>query len=173
VKRSSLFIICLSLFSCQIFGKVRILTFHCNQANFIELQYRCLEKFLLDDYELIVFNDASTWENEQAIRETCDRLKIECIRFEPEWHLIDPLNDKIKEWLEDPTLQDAAFLDIPLEAVPNQGSVRHSHVIQYALDPYGYAHDDALAIMDGDAFFIRSVSLKQKSSKGNVCRIQY
>ena len=154
------------LFCCilgsEVTGKVRILTFHYNQASFIELQQRCLKRFMLDDYELIVFNDASTLENEQAIQGTCDRLGIKCVRFQPQWHLSDPLNHQITKWLEDPSLQDSAFLHLPLQTFANQPSVRHSHVIQYALDHYGYDHDDAVVIMDGDAFFIREISLKKR-----------
>lgn len=84
-------------------AKVRILTFHYNKPDFIELQHRCLQKFMLDEYELIVFNDAATEENERAIRETCESLGIECVRFQPKWHLTSPLNWKIKQWLKSPT----------------------------------------------------------------------
>jgi len=150
------------LFVHLAFGKVRILTFHYNQANFIELQRRCLQRFLRDDYELLVFNDAATVENEKAIQNACDRLGIQCIRFEPEWHLMAPLNEYLLRCLTDPSLQDAAFLSMPFEKFANQASVRHSHVIQYALDHYGYDHDDAVVIMDGDAFFIRDISVKER-----------
>ena len=36
-----------------LFGVVRILTFHYNQSDFIELQHKGLKKFLKDDFELI------------------------------------------------------------------------------------------------------------------------
>lgn len=169
MNRISPFVLCLFLlFTEQMFGKVRILTFHYNQADFIELQHRCLKRFMLDDYELIVFNDAATLENEKAIEETCKKLGVQCVRFEQKWHLTDPLNEEIKKWVADPTLLDPSILGIPSEKVPYQPSVRHCHVIQYALDNYGYNHDDIVAIMDGDAFFIRDISLKQKLEEFDI-----
>ena len=38
--------------------KVLIFTYSYNKPEFIELQYKTFKKFLLDDHELIVFNDA-------------------------------------------------------------------------------------------------------------------
>jgi hypothetical protein len=158
----------LSLFVIeQLFAKVRILTFHCNRPSFIELQQRTLQKFMLDDYELIVFNDGATPEMEREIREACNRCGIQCIRFQPEWHYTDPLNQKILEWLKDPHLESPCFGDIvPSEVTPEvivkHGSARHCHLLQYAMDHYGYDHDDVVAVMDGDAFFIRKISLREK-----------
>lgn len=137
--RFMLFLTSIMLLSGSLFSKVRILTFHYNQADFIELQHRCFQKFMRDDYELIVFNDASTAENERAIQQTCDQLGIQCVRFEPAWH--DDINNPIQGW---------------------GPSFRHARVIQYALDHFGYDHDDPVVIMDGDAFFIRTISVKER-----------
>ena len=157
----------LLLLTEQGFAKVRILTFHCNRPSFIELQHRTLQEFMLDDYELIVFNDGATPEMESAIRETCDGCGIQCVRFEPEWHYTDPLNQKIFHWLEDPDLHCPHFGDPPpsavtMEMVAKNGSIRHCHLLQYAMDHYGYDHDDVVAVMDGDAFFIRKISVKER-----------
>ncbi len=132
-----LFTSLLLLFSGSLFSKVRILTFHYNQADFIEIQHRCLQKFMSDDYELIVFNDARTADNERAIQQTCEKFGIQCIRFEQEWHFANPAN------MQSP-------------------SDRHARVIQYALDYFGYDNNDPVAIMDGDAFFIRKISIKDR-----------
>lgn len=162
------FIILSLLLSVPIFGKVRILTFHYNQPDFIEFQQRCLQRFLVDEWELIVFNDAATLENERAIQNTCDRLGIQCIRFEPQWHLSDPLNDQIWEWLHDPTIYDWSLLSRIRSEYPMHPSVRHSHVIQYALDHFAYDHDDAVVLMDADAFFIRQISIKQRLQRWDI-----
>lgn len=45
-------------------------------------------------------------------------------------------------------------------------------MIQYALDHYGYDHDDIVAIMDGDAFLIRPLSLRQLLEPYDIVGIQ-
>ena len=145
------------------FCKVRILTFHYNMPKFIELQDKSLKAFFLDDYELIVFNDAALVEHEIAIQQECERLGIQCVRFEQGWHLTDPLNYQVDDWLKD--INVASHLQFPdktLIGIANQPSIRHAHVIQYALDHYGYTHDDVVVLMDGDAFMMREMSLKKE-----------
>ena len=152
----------ISIFLCHVvYAKVRILTFHYNQEDFIELQHRCLQRFMQDDYELIVLNDASTADNERRIREMCEKLGIFCVRFEQKWHEIDPFNDQIRTWIRDPEIRHLGWFEDPKVVISNLPSVRHSHVIQYALEHYGYDHDDVVVIMDGDAFFIRELSIKE------------
>lgn len=160
------FVIVLILaFTVQLPAKVRILTFHYNKPDFIVLQHKSFQKFMLDDYEIIVFNDANTTENESAIEQTCKELGIECVRYQPEWHKTDSLNLQMKEWLDNPEIYSHIGFNRPpegmyLEDISRQPSIRHSHVIQYAMDNYGYDHDDVVAIVDGDAFPIRQISLR-------------
>ncbi len=152
-------------------AKVRVLTFHFNMPEFIEMQHKCLEAFLVDDYEMIVFNDSPFPHHEQAINDVCQRLGIQCIRYNQEWHLTDPLNHQIKGWLEDPNVYSHLVFNresncrITLDQIAKQPSVRHAHVIQYALDHFGYDNDDLVVIMDGDAFFIREVHLREIMSE--------
>jgi hypothetical protein len=146
-----------------LFATLRILTFHCNQPDFIELQYKTLKTFLLDDFELIVFNDAKTEKYENEIADICKQYQIQCVRFKPEWHLTDPLNAYLKMRLEEPSTIGYWGWDksTSIEELGNHPSVRHSHVIQYALDHYGYDHDDIVVIMDGDNFLIESLSFRE------------
>lgn len=166
-----LFIFFLLLFAnTELCAKVRILTFHCNQAQFIEMQYKTLSKFLKDDFELIVFNDAKTAENEKKIEDACYEYQIKCVRFKPEWHLTDPLNTYLKNQLEDPSTigiwgWNAAT---SFEEFANHASVRHCHVIQYALDHYGYDHDDIVVIFDGDNFLIKPLSIRELLGENDI-----
>lgn len=157
-------------FSIDIFATVRILTFHYNQPNFVEIQYKTLKKFLKDDFELIVFNDAKTIENERGIEEVCNQYGIKCVRFKPEWHLTDPLNTYLKARLqEESTVGNWGWnASTPLEEIANNPSVRHSHVIQYALDHYGYDHDDIVVIMDGDNFLIKPLSIRELLDSNDI-----
>ena len=163
----------LSIFSVlNLSAKVRVITFHFNKPEFIQLQHRTLQKFLLNDYEMIVFNDAATEGNERKIREECERFGIQCIRFEPEWHWTNPLNTQVLEWLEKPVkcphFPNVANSDVTLKDVAAQYSVRHCHQIQYALDHFGYDHNDVVVIMDGDAFLCREIDLREKLSHVDI-----
>lgn len=154
-------LLCALLFAISAFAKVRILTFHCNNPDFVEMQYKCLSKFLLDDFELIVFNDAKTAEMEKEIEQRCQKHHIPCIRFQPEWHLTDPLNAYLKQRLQDPAVTGwwGWTGSTPIAELANHPSVRHSHLIQYALDRFGYGHDDVVVLMDGDNFLIKQLSV--------------
>ncbi len=149
------------LFSSALSAKVRILTFHYNQADFIELQYKTFSKFLKEDFELIVFNDAATTYNKEQIEKVCKQYGITCIRFEPEWHLTDPINTYIHMRMQDPSVSGYWnwSASTTIEEISQHPSVRHSHVIHFALENYGYDHDDIIVLMDGDNFLVKPLSL--------------
>ncbi len=156
-------VICLAcLLHAQGFAKIRILTFHYNQADFIELQYKTLHRFLTDEFELIVFNDARTEDNEKKIAKVCKQYGIPCVRFEQEWHFTDPINTYLKMRLEEPTTHGwwGWTAATSIEELAVHPSVRHSHVIQYALEHYGYDHDDIVVLLDGDNFLIQPISIR-------------
>lgn len=60
--------------------KVLIITYSYNRPDFIEWQYKTFEKFLLDDYEFVVFNDARDVEIKNEIEAICSQYNIACIR---------------------------------------------------------------------------------------------
>lgn len=154
-------ILFLALIHTEFFSQIRILTFHYNKADFLELQYLCLKKFLKDDFELIVFNDAKNATHEEEIKQTCSKYNLQHVRFQPEWHLEHPINILIQSHLNDPSLihSHVSFINQPLYEQP---SLRHCHIIQYALDNYGYDHNDIVVILDGDAFPIRAIDLRKQ-----------
>lgn len=154
----------------QVCAKIRILTFHCNQADFIEMQYKTLKKFLQEDFELIVFNDGKTEKNEKWIQDVCNEYQIPCVRFKQEWHLSDPLNIYLKKRLEEPSTIGywGWNASTTIEELGQHPSVRHCHVIQYALDHYGYDHDDIVVLMDGDNFLIRPLSIRRLLSDNDI-----
>jgi glycosyltransferase involved in cell wall biosynthesis len=146
------------ILSISLHAKIRLLTFHFNRPDFIEIQAKAFKQFMQDDYELIVFNDGGSG-NKEAIEEMCHKLQIQCIRFEPEWHETAPLNELIYQMFQDPSYQGGLLG--PGKPLSQHPSVRHCHVIQYALDHFGYNHDDIVAIVDGDLFPIRPLYLRQ------------
>jgi glycosyltransferase involved in cell wall biosynthesis len=164
------FLLLFLLINTQIFAKIRILAFHCNQADFIEMQYKTLNKFLQDDFELIVFNDAKTEENKKWIENVCQAYQIKCVRFEPEWHLTDPLNTYLQMRLQQPSTIGiwGWNASTSIEQLGAHASVRHSHVIQYALDHFGYCHDDIVVLMDGDNFLIKPLSIRELLGSNDI-----
>lgn len=151
-----------SFFSLEILNaKIRILTFHYNRSCFLEMQCKLFNHFLIDDYELIVFNDARDSEEASLILEICNRYGVQCIRFDQENHLTDPLNFYLENQLSRPDIRShVLFHGFKASDIAENPSVRHCHVIQYALDHYGYDHDDIVVVCDGDAFPIRPMSIR-------------
>jgi hypothetical protein len=67
--------------------KVKLYTHAHNRPDFIPLQLRSFARFLTDDFEYLVFNNAATASDDREIRETCARLGVECIEVEERNHL--------------------------------------------------------------------------------------
>lgn len=134
-----------------IHAKIRLFTFHYNRPDFIEMQHATLNKFLAekDDYELIVFNDARDKKLKSEIEATCNRLHITCINF--------PQNLHHEGKLYHEAIQQGLAKGHPEE----NGGVRHCQLAQYALDHYGYDHNDIVGILDGDMFLIRPFSIRE------------
>ena len=170
----SLLIKCFALFgllcSMNLYAKVRILTCHYNQADFIELQYKTFSKFLEEDFEMIVFNDAATISNKEQIENVCMQYGIQCVRFEPEWHFTDPLNTYLHMRLQDPSVSGywGWNASTSIEELSQHPSIRHSHVIKYALSHYGYDHDDLVVLMDADNFLVKPLSLKTLMGSSDI-----
>ena len=122
--------------------KVLIITSAYNREDFIEIQFNTFKKFLKDDYEFVVFNDAIKSSKKKEIKSKCKELGIKCINIPQHIH------------------------ELPyLERIPGDGygfqdpSVRNSTVVQYALNTLGFKHDGIVAIIDSDMFLVREFSL--------------
>ncbi len=180
-KKIWLCLILAILMFANLSAKIRVLTFYYNKPEFIELQIRCLDKFLTEDYEFIVFNDAREPKNIEDIQKTCEKYQVKCIRYEQDWHEQDPLNDYLLPLIRSKNVYShlshlqAAHV-VSLEAckhlIAQQPSIRHAHVMQYALDHYGYDHNDIVIIMDGDAFLIRQFNLRAMMKKADIVGIK-
>lgn len=123
-------------------AKVVIFTYSYNRPDFIELQHKTFKKFLQDEYQFVVFNDARDPHLYKKIKETCKKLNIKCIKIPQEIHAR-------------PYLQRG-----PGESYDNP-SVRNCNVVQYSLDHYGFYHDDIVVLLDSDMFLVKPFSIKQ------------
>lgn len=113
--------------------KILIITHSHNRPDFIEIQAKTFQAFLLDEYEYIVFNDASNIENQIAIEETCKKLNIRCYRVPQTLHC----------------------------APRNSVSYRHMNGIRYALDKIGFDHNGIVVLVDSDAFLIKPFNISK------------
>jgi hypothetical protein len=128
----------------RLFGeKVLIFTYNYNRPDFIEIQDRTFKKFLKDDYEFVVFNDASNQEMCDKINQTCDQLNIRCMRIPQEIHDWPYL----KRWDHETSWQHP--------------SIRNSNVVQYSLNTLGFQHPGIVVLLDSDIFLIKDFSIRQ------------
>jgi hypothetical protein len=74
---------------------MKVVTPVVNNTDFIEIQYYTLKKYMKDDYEFIVFNDAKEFKDStnygdttmrQQIEECCKKLNIKCINIPNSHH---------------------------------------------------------------------------------------
>jgi hypothetical protein len=153
VKKNFLgIVLILSCFSVEMYPKIRLLSIQYNRPDFIEMQQKCLTKFLKDDYELIVVSDAVNPVCKCQIEQTCERLGIACVNFPQELHYEGVLIDYLRTYTWWPGLEHGKE--------GTNCSVRHCQLVRYALENFGYNHDDIIGIMEGDVFLIRDFSIR-------------
>lgn len=124
-------------------AKILICTFSYNKPEFIELQYKTFKKFLQDDHEFVVFNDATEPNMIIKINQMCQSYNIKCIDIPQEIHERPYLDRSTGSWFV------TEF---------NAPSVLYSNVAQYAIDTIGMNHDDILVIFEADLFLIKEFS---------------
>lgn len=123
------------------FSKTLIFTTAFNRPDFIQWQHKLFNKFMLDDYEYIVFSDANTQQMQAEIQEMCDELGIACIPVPQEIHtrpyLVRRKNDNL-----------------------HQPNIRNCNAVQWAWDNYLVKHNGPVLLVDSDMFLIRPLSLE-------------
>lgn len=124
-------------------AKLLVITHNCNRPDFIEMQHKTLKKFLTDDYEYVVFNDARQENMRQQIDAMCSQYNIHCIRVPQEIHSKPYLPRE------------------PHDDLINNASIRHANCVQYSLDVLGYDHPGIVFIIDTDIALIRPFSVEE------------
>ncbi|NRB21301.1 hypothetical protein HRU45_00985 [Candidatus Dependentiae bacterium] len=109
------------------------------------MQHKTFQKFLQDDYEFVVWNDAPKKNMQKEIEGICEKYHIHCIAIPQEIH--------DKPYLKRPLSGPLS----PYHAAP----VRNSNVVQYSLDSVGFDHDDIVVLIDSDLFLIKNFSFSQ------------
>jgi hypothetical protein len=134
-------------------AKILLITHAHNRPEFIEWQHQCFKKFLQDDYEFIVYNDAVSPKVHRAIKNVCQRLGITHVPIPQEIHaaLYPVTVPKERYW-----------------ALPNN---RHANCIQHSLDDRGFNHDGIVVIIDSDLFLIRPLSIEELMKDCDIAAI--
>lgn len=123
-------------------AKVLIITHSYNRPDFIEIQSKTFQKFLKDEYEFVVFNDAPQEAMSQLITTTCANLNIPCIRIPQSIHTAPYLAREANDDFQNP-------------------AIRCANVVQYSLDVLGFDHDGVVMIIDADMFLIKPFSIQE------------
>lgn len=134
------FYMAVSLIVLSLKSEVLVITHACKKPEYIKYQVRTLQKFMLDPYTFVVFNDATDKKIEDEINNECQKYNISCIRIPQNIHQ----HPYLKRW--------------PGEDY-NSACVRCANVVQYSLNELGFTHDDWVMIIDSDMFLIKEFSL--------------
>ena len=122
LKKILFFLCVLSGFYESSEAKVLIITHAYNRPDFIEIQAKTFKKFLLDDYEFVVFNDSPNPIMHEAIRATCKKWGVMCVPIPQDIHTMPYLPREEGDDLTRP-------------------NIRHVNCIQYSLDTLGFNHE--------------------------------
>jgi len=136
-------IVCiLMLFPLFAYAKVLIFTYAYNRPDFVEIQHKTFQKFVEDEYEFVVFNDAVDSSIYNQIHAVCARCGIRCIDI-PQ------------------TIHNQPYLPREPEESYHAPAVRNANVVQYSLNTLGFAHDDTVMLIDGDMFLVKKFNISQ------------
>jgi hypothetical protein len=139
--RKLLFFACLT-FEFSASAKLLVITHSYNRPDFIEIQHKTFKKFLKDEYEFVVFNDARDIKMWESINSMCKKLKIRCVSIPQKIH-------------------DRGYLPrVPGDDF-NGISCRVANVIQFSLDKLGFIWNDYVTIIDSDMFLIKPLSIRE------------
>lgn len=143
--------------SLSTFGisKVRIISAAYNRPDLIELQYRCLKQFVVEEFEQVMFNDAENPVFATQIEEECAKYGIRHIRVPQD--TVHQNNQVGAPGWEKPF----SFRDERGNSGHYRVNFREGEMLQFAFEQVGFEHDDIVVGMDLDCFPIRPVSFKE------------
>lgn len=155
-NNNNLLVLLFSLIFCiNSCAKVLIITSAYNNTDLIELQYISMKKFILDDFEYVIFNDDDNEDRAQKIELECTRLGIRHERV--------PQNIIHKNYFKGWPYWGEAF-DLKKDNA-FKAMIRQGQVLQYAWEKIGIYHDDIVIIIDLDIFPIKFVNIKEYLGK--------
>ncbi len=139
--RNSILILGLILPYCLLSNeKLLIITHNYSQPAFIDLQYRSFKKFLIDDFEYVVFNDATDHNIARTIDSMCISIGIQCYKV--------PQKNRTR-----------ANLKLDLNRGIFWAAARHAEAIHYSMDIVAFKHPGLVMMIDSDMLLIKQFSV--------------
>lgn len=127
------------------YAKNLIITFCYNCPEFIEMQAKTFKRFVLDEYDYVVFSDAPHEQGHALIAQKCAELGVTCVRIPQSIH-------------EHPYYLPLNMPEIyGNHQVPS--NVRHVHCVQYSLNTIGFDCPDTVLLIDSDMFLVRPLHI--------------
>lgn len=150
-------ILLLALCICnQSNSKILFISAAYNRPDLIELLHRCLNKFVEEDFELVIFNDAEEEHFKKSIEYECLRLRIKHVPI-----VQNLIHKNHQESV--PAWKDVfSFHSKDGQRYPYRVNFREGEVIQHAFELLGFNHNDIVVNIDLDCFPIRPVSIRSK-----------
>ena len=134
-------------------AKLLIITHNYNQPTFIDLQYRTFKKFLIDEFEYVVFNDAIDANLACQIDTACNLLGIRCYRV-PQKNRT-PTNLKLD-------LNRGVFW----------AAARHAEAIRYSMETLAFNHPGLVMMIDSDMFLIKPFNVDKFIKDNDIAGLQ-
>jgi hypothetical protein len=134
-------------------AKILIFTYAYNRPDFVEIQHKTFQKFMKNEYEFVVFNDATDAVIHAGIHQVCAQYQIECVDIPQEIHSRPYLHREPQEGYHDP-------------------AVRNANVVQYSLHTRGFAHDDILMLIDSDMFAVKPFNVRAYMDGYDIAGLQ-
>ena len=125
------------IYTNHLHTKLLIITHNYNQPSFIALQYKAFKKFLRNEFDYVVFNDATDPLLAEQIHDSCKKIAIPCYRV-PQENRTSP------------------YVKLNLNKGHFWAAARHGQAIQYSLDTCGFRHPGLVMIIDSDMFLIKT-----------------
>ncbi len=129
--------------------KVFFFTYADKRPDFIPYQLKSMQHFVKDDFELIVFDNASNKQNSELIHQICKEHNITCIKVE--WPLFKGKIRKLNRY----------------------AALACAYPIQWSFQKYLRNYQNTLcSIIDSDMFFINQFSVQQYMDGYNIAAVK-
>jgi len=152
LKQTIIYTFCLLAGTFTQAAPVLVITHAYLRPDFIEIQDKTFKKFLKDDYEFIVFNDARNQSLRKEITAICNKLNLRCIEIPQAIH-------------------DRPYLKRFPHEDRNNACARCANVVQYSLNELGFKYNGLVAIIDSDMFLIKDFSIANFMANHDIAGI--
>lgn len=138
-------------------AKLLIVTTAYDNPYLLEAQARTFRKYILEDFDYLVCNDADNKKNFIDIKNVCSKLNL--------IHFPIPNKEAHNNYFKHGCWKDAFNLD---KTNPRRAAFRHGQALQYMYENIGHKHSDLLMIIDVDIFLIKEISINKLMDNSDI-----